>query len=263
MHDRRPGDRTCRAESGTYTAPGDGNFSQSSDNLKTRRDAVAATTGGGHSCAVVEDGTLKCWGNNTHGQLGLGGQANRGDQHGEMGNHLAPIDLGTGRTPTSITAGQFHTSALLDNDTVKCWGHNELGELGQGDANDRGDTPGEMGDNLTPIDFGTGRTATAISGSGRQTCALLDDGTVKCWGDNTYGQLGYGDIVTRGDEPGEMGDNLAADRPRHRTHRNRDHRGWLFACLCSARRRHGEVLGIERQRGARPRRHRYAWRRAG
>ncbi|MEE8480126.1 MAG: RCC1 domain-containing protein [Desulfobacterales bacterium] len=65
------------------------------------------------------------------------------------------IDLGTGRTSVAIDAGTNFICALLDNGAVKCWGDNGFGELGQGDTNDRGDLPGEMGDNLPASDLGT------------------------------------------------------------------------------------------------------------
>src|SRR3546814_11453351 len=65
-----------------------------------------------------------------------------------------------------------------------------------------------MGDNLPTVDLGTNRTAVAIAARYDHTCALLDDGSVKCWGENNSGQLGYGDRIDRGDGPNEMGDNL-------------------------------------------------------
>ena len=65
-----------------------------------------------------------------------------------------------------------------------------------------------MGDNLPAVNLGTGRTATAITAGNSHTCAVLDNGTVKCWGYNSDGQLGLGDTTDRGDDAGEMGDNL-------------------------------------------------------
>ncbi len=53
-----------------------------------------------------------------------------------MGDFLAPVDLGAGRTATAITAGDFHTCALLDNGIVKCWGFNAFGQLGYGDTDE-------------------------------------------------------------------------------------------------------------------------------
>ena len=103
---------------------------------------------GSYTCATLTSGDLKCWGANDVGQLGLGDTNHRGDQAGEMGDALPFVNLGTGRTAKMISAGVFHTCAVLDNDTVKCWGSNSYGELGLGDKNDRGDQAGEMGDNM-------------------------------------------------------------------------------------------------------------------
>ena len=176
--------------------------------LGTGRTATAITSGDLYTCALLDNSTVKCWGRNSYGQLGLGDTLTRGDQAGEMGDNLPTVDLGTGRTATAITAGGGDTCALLDNHTVKCWGYNQEGRLGLGDTLTRGDQAGEMGDNLPTVDLGTGRTATALAASRRHICALLDDHTVKCWGDNGSGRLGQGDTTDRGDQPGEMGDNL-------------------------------------------------------
>ncbi|KAJ1474211.1 hypothetical protein T484DRAFT_1833166 [Baffinella frigidus] len=62
-----------------------------------------------------------------------------------MGNNLPSVALGTGRTAVAVIAGYAHTCALLDDATVKCWGYNDYGQLGQGDINNRGDEGGEMG----------------------------------------------------------------------------------------------------------------------
>jgi len=66
-----------------------------------------------------------------------------------------------------------------------------------------GDGPGEMAQ-LTGINLGTGRTATAIAAGFYHSCAKLDNGNVKCWGINNYGQLGIDNTTTMGDGPGEM-----------------------------------------------------------
>ena len=160
------------------------------------------TAGGTHSCAILPTGHVKCWGFGLNGRLGQGSTADLGDEPGEMAA-LAPVDLGAGRTATAISAGSAHTCALLDDGTVKCWGRNLNGQLGQGSTADLGDQPGEMAA-LAPVDLGAGRTATAISAGASHTCAVLDDGSVKCWGSNASGQLGQGSTATLGDEPGEM-----------------------------------------------------------
>ncbi len=122
---------------------------------------------------------------------------------------MTVIDLGTGRTATAIASRFYHTCALLDNASVKCWGHNNYGQLGIGSTTNMGDNSGEMAQ-LTGINLGTGRTATAIDAGQEHTCALLDDASVKCWGYNNVGQLGIDNATTMGDAAGEMGDNLTS-----------------------------------------------------
>ncbi len=163
-----------------------------------------------HFCALFSNRKLKCWGQNLFGQLGLGDILHRGDQPGEMGDNLPFIDLGTGRTVKKFSTGTYHVCAILDNNALKCWGDNRFGALGLGDNNWRGDAPNEMGDNLPAVDLGTGRTAVEVYAEALGTCALLDNGALKCWGNNTNGELGLGDTVQRGRNPGEMGDSLPA-----------------------------------------------------
>jgi alpha-tubulin suppressor-like RCC1 family protein len=176
--------------------------------LGAGRTASAVSVGVYHNCALLDGGAVKCWGSNFLGQMGLGDLANRGDGPGQMGDALPAISLGAGRTATQIAVGRFHSCALLDDHTVKCWGYNHNGQLGLGDTATRGDAPGEMGDSLPAVALGTGRTALALTAGGDQTCALLDGGDVKCWGANENGELGVGDKNHRGDGPGEMGDAL-------------------------------------------------------
>ncbi len=164
---------------------------------------------GSSTCVLLVNGQVKCWGNNDMGQLGYGDREARGDGLGEMGDALLPVDLGAGRTVLSVETGGGHNCAILDDHSVKCWGWNNVGQLGLGDNNDRGDKPGEMGDSLPCIDLGTGRTAKAIVLGSRHSCALLDNGAVKCWGGGgSRHHLGYPERIDRGDEPGQMGDKL-------------------------------------------------------
>lgn len=174
----------------------------------TGRTAKSVHTCNARSCVITDQSKVKCWGSGTDGQLGRGSTAGVGGPSTAMGDSLADIDLGTGRTALAITGGLTFACALLDDHSVKCWGYNQFGELGQGDTTNRGDNAGEMGDNLKAIDLGTGRTAMAIASGADHTCALLDDATVKCWGKNFAGQLGYGDTNPRG--TGAMGDTLKA-----------------------------------------------------
>ena len=178
--------------------------------LGSGRTTTAISAGDNHNCALLDNASVKCWGSGGSGQLGYGNTNNIGDGSGEMGDNLTVVDLGTGRTATAISAGSSHTCALLDNSAVKCWGWYGFGSLGQGSTDNLGDGSSEMGDNLTAVDLGTGRTATAISVGQYHTCALLDNSAVKCWGWNSSGQLGQGITSSLGDASGEMGDNLPA-----------------------------------------------------
>ena len=176
------------------------------------RAAIAITAGEEHTCAILDDGSVRCWGRNALGQLGIEDSQDRGDAPGEMGNALRAVDLGVDRTATAIVSGLGqHTCALLDDGAVKCWGDNGEGQLGQGNTRSVGATVGEMGSSLLSIDLGAGRMATAIVAGVSHTCALLDDGAVKCWGDNGEGQLGLGSSDrNRGAAPHQMGDALPA-----------------------------------------------------
>lgn len=173
------------------------------------RTVKQLAVGARHACVILDDDKVKCWGGNEYGQLGLGDTMHRGDQPGEMGDALPYVDLGTGRTAVQIAASYFHSCAILDDESLKCWGHGAFGATGQGDAQHRGDAPGEMGDALLPIDLGTDRRAIKVAPGALFNCALLDNHKVKCWGaGGEQGALGYEDMQHRGDQPGEMGDAL-------------------------------------------------------
>ena len=171
--------------------------------LGSDRTAVAITSGGSHTCALLDDGNVRCWGSGVQGQLGYGSVGNVGDD--ETPDLIGPVNLGAGRTAVAIAAGDFHTCAVLDNGTVRCWGYGGDGRLGYASVDSVGDTetPGSVG----PVDLGPGRTAQAITAADNHTCALLDDGSVRCWGYGQYGQLGYGNRSSIGDDepPGSVG----------------------------------------------------------
>jgi alpha-tubulin suppressor-like RCC1 family protein len=178
--------------------------------LGTGKTAVAISAGYQYTCAILNVGSVKCWGLSTNGTLGLGDDRSRGLLPNQMGDTLPAVDLGTGKKAVALKAGWWTTCALLSDASVKCWGQNE-GDLGLGDTLDRGDMQGQMGDNLPAVDLGTGKTATAVSTlRGGPEMALLSDGSVKCWGAGMLGGLGLGDTLDRGGMPGQMGDNLPA-----------------------------------------------------
>jgi E3 ubiquitin-protein ligase HERC3 len=171
--------------------------------------AVTVAAGEYETCIILENGRAKCWGDNYNGGLGTGDTANRGGST-LVGDNLPTINLGLGRTVQAISPGYWHTCALLDDNTVKCWGANWSGQLGLGDTIQRGDSAATLGDALPPVRLGTGRLAKAVTAANQFSCALLDDGTIKCWGDNRDVALGVGDGADRGDIAGSMGDALPA-----------------------------------------------------
>jgi len=164
------------------------------------QSSMQITTGLSHSCAILTDGNIKCWGYNANGELGLGDTSSRGTDSDDMGTSLPIIDLGSGSdgvkyTAKALSAGDAHTCAILSDDSLKCWGLNASGQLGIGNLLSKGDARSEMGNNLPKVNLGTGKTAKFVSAGVGHTCAILNDDTLKCWGANTSGQLGYGNYV--------------------------------------------------------------------
>ncbi len=182
-------------------------------NLGVGRTAKIVTAGGYHTCTILDNDQVKCWGLNDEGQLGLGDTENRGDDLNEMGDNLPEINLGVDRIAKAITAGDKHTCAILalgNDHFVKCWGYNGKGQLGLGDVHSRSDEEDENVGDLQEVDLGSTLIVKAIAAGDEHTCALLGDADdVKCWGYNDKGQLGQEDNDSRGNEPNEMGDNLS------------------------------------------------------
>ncbi|MDA0715066.1 MAG: putative Ig domain-containing protein [archaeon] len=162
------------------------NITFSANSTLISDEQVGAVAGGDfHSCALLDNGSVACWGYNPNGELGNGNVTH------ETTPHLTQT-FGTGRTATAVTIGQFHSCALLDNGSVMCWGKNDEGQLGTGSTS--------TSPTSTPTlvaSFGTGRTAVAISAGHKHTCALLDNGSVSCWGNNQYGRLGNGNVTSQ------------------------------------------------------------------
>jgi hypothetical protein len=136
--------------------------------------------GASHTCAITTAGGVMCWGNNGAGQLGVGDAANR----------LAPADvaLAGGATPAFISAGVSHTCAVTTAGAVQCWGSNQTAQLGLPLTTTSSPRP-------APVPGLTG-VASVAAGAGH-TCALLADGTVKCWGANDKAQAGQNPAATQ------------------------------------------------------------------
>ncbi|MGB2278342.1 MAG: hypothetical protein ACPH5Y_08160, partial [Candidatus Poseidoniaceae archaeon] len=167
-------------------------------NLGAGRTAVALDLGDLHTCAILDNGELKCWGFNQFGALGNGGNSNINSPPS------SPINLGTGRTAVAVAAGSQHTCAILDNGSVKCWGRDDHGQSGDGGTGLNTNTPSS-----NPVDLGIGRTAVAIGAGDAHTCAILDNGEMKCWGRHTWGQLGIGTTSSDEQSPVSVSGNIA------------------------------------------------------
>src|SRR5208283_285733 len=155
---------------------GNGTTNQSDVPLVVLGTAKAITSNW-HSCALISDGSVECWGYNGSGELGNGTTTN-------SDTPVAVIGLSGAK---AIIDGYESTCALLSGGTVECWGGNVYGELGNG-TNTNSNIP------VAVIGL-SGVVAIASGGSGgfaAQTCALISNGTIECWGNNSYGQLGNG-----------------------------------------------------------------------
>jgi alpha-tubulin suppressor-like RCC1 family protein len=162
--------------------------------LGTNRSATTVLSAGlFHSCVVLDDSSLKCFGRNDAGQIGQGDKVDRGDRPNQM--HDA-----------------FSSCVLLSDATVKCFGLNAQAQLGQGDTTIRGGKVAFYGyvGAIKAVDFGPNRTVRSMATGGYHVCAVLDDGSLKCFGNNDSGQLGLGDRLMRGRVAGEMGSDLPA-----------------------------------------------------
>jgi alpha-tubulin suppressor-like RCC1 family protein len=165
-------------------------YGQLGDNSTTQRltpvdvtglasGVTAIAAGDNHTCALSTAGGVKCWGDNSRGQLGDNSTTQR----------MTPTDVaGLASGVTAIAAGIWHTCALTTAGRVKCWGWNGWGQLGDDSTTDR----------LTPVDVtGLSSGVVAISAGWYHTCALTIAGGAKCWGSNIFGQVGDNSTTTR------------------------------------------------------------------
>jgi cysteine-rich repeat protein len=162
-------------------------------------DSAASLTivrGSDHTCLMLEDASIRCWGENNYGQLGIESTADIGDQPGEM----PPATIDVGPYPVALEAGANFNCVLLGNEELRCWGQNTSGQLGRGHVNPIGDGPAEM----PPIATNVGGEIAQLALGATHACALLVNGQLRCWGGNSRGQLGLGHTNNIGDGPGEM-----------------------------------------------------------
>lgn len=137
------------------------------------------SAGPSHVLAVASNGTLWAWGNNSYGQLGINSYSS---------TYVSPIQIGTQSNWSQIFAGFLFSIAIQSNGTLWSWGANSQGQLGQNNQLTY----------LTPTQVGTSSTWSSIScGYYQYTNAIQSNGTLWTWGNNSYGQLGLGDLVHR------------------------------------------------------------------
>ena len=136
-------------------------------------NASAISAGSSHTCALITDGTIQCWGRNLFGQLG----------NGSNQNSSTPVAVSGITTATAVAAGGGHTCARLSDGSARCWGSHALDQLGN-----TGLITGSS--SSTPVTVSGLANAVSIEAGTNHTCAVINTGTVSCWGDNSNGQLG-------------------------------------------------------------------------
>ena len=169
---------------------GNGAFDDSLDTpihvqLPSGSPAVDVSAGGAHACAVLQNGSVYCWGSDTHGRLGYGGG----------GTSATPVQvlLAEGELASSVSAGLGHTCIVLTSGMVKCWGSNNYRQAGG--------TAGSYNAPFTPVGL-AGLRATTVSAGISQTCAVFDDGNAWCWGRSAVGSgQTYGNWMAGGTTP--------------------------------------------------------------
>ena len=174
---------TVSSGSGTFTVTFDSPVALASSvyklGIQSKKHSAFASmiTTGEQSCALLDTGGLRCWGSGTSGQIGDGGLTNR----------LTPVDVsGLTSGVSAVSSGNYHVCALLNTGAVKCWGYNNKGQLGNSQVSLY--VPEKTAVSVTGLSSGV----SAISAGNNFTGALLTNGGVKCWGNNSEGQLGNG-----------------------------------------------------------------------
>lgn len=173
---------------------GDNELPSSIAAINLEQKVIDVSAGLYHTCVILEDGKVKCFGYNNKGQLGQGHTNNLGDDE----NIIDIPTLNLKSKAVKLYSGAYYTCVLLDNKKVQCWGENTYGQLGLGHTNDIGDD--ETLDSLGYVSLGGDVVQMDISTISYHSCAVLTNGDLKCWGQNINGQLGYGHTNQIGDD---------------------------------------------------------------
>lgn len=156
--------------------------------LRFSRPATAVATGTAHTCALLDDGSVRCWGRGGSGQLGYGDAQDRKDAGAVPAVRLDD-------SAVAVAAGGDHTCALLKGGKVRCWGDNGRGQLGLGNTEPLGDDELPTAAQSIPLSG----EARALGLGLQHTCVAFHDGKLRCFGANGFGQLGLGHRRTVGD----------------------------------------------------------------
>ena len=184
---------TENIDAGWDATPGDAAPDGAPADAAEASRVLGITTGSEHACALMDNGDLRCWGEGSFGRLGYAGANGYAatDDPNDVGDDETPASVApvvVGATPTLVEAGDHHTCVRTGPSSFRCWGEALGGRLGYGDDNN-------LGDNETPAavdDITLDTQIDQIVAGDDHTCALLAGGTVRCWGYNAAGQLGYG-----------------------------------------------------------------------
>jgi alpha-tubulin suppressor-like RCC1 family protein len=182
--------------SGSIASRGDHEDEMPPADISGISTATQIVAGAEHTCVLLGDGTVRCWGQSNCGQVGLLTR----NRFGDVAEELVPPEVDVGGKVLQLAAGGNFTCALMEGGAVRCWGCNYQGQLGYGHTEGIGNQPGEM----PPPDVEFGGRATQVVAGAAHVCVLLDTKKVRCWGDGHSGQLGVGERDSLGDAPGEM-----------------------------------------------------------
>ncbi|MAD26397.1 MAG: hypothetical protein CMO44_19735, partial [Verrucomicrobiales bacterium] len=151
--------------------------------MPTGLTAKQVTTGHSHTCAIMSDDNLYCWGYNLKGQLGIGTTTN---QHVPTAVTMPTVN-GNSLTAKQVALGHRVSCAIMSDNNIYCWGQNENGLLGTGSSD-------ESLKKLVPtaVTMPAGLTAKQLDVSAYGTCAIMSDDNIYCWGQNGQGALGIG-----------------------------------------------------------------------
>jgi alpha-tubulin suppressor-like RCC1 family protein len=157
---------------------------------------VEIDVGWRHACALTPQGEAYCWGDHTTGQLGTGSVAAPSTCNSTSACSPSPVPVAGGIEFRSLSAGQFHTCGLAVDDILYCWGSNNHGQLGIGTKTGPEVCTGVPSGpppycSTSPVAVGSeGDYVRVAAALGDHTCALTEQGSAECWGENTDLQLG-------------------------------------------------------------------------